>query len=70
MVKFVPQAESESHKLRMEYQVYVEDKERQLKLLAAEVAMQKEQCTTKLDEQLQKNSRLEHKLLGKKTSRN
>ena len=54
----------------MEYQVYVEDKERQLKLLAAEVAMQKEQCTTKLDEQLQKNSRLEHKLLGKKTSRN
>lgn len=47
-----------------EYQAYKEDKERQVKLLTAEVAMQREHYSTQTEQLLSKNSKLEHGLIG------
>lgn len=56
--------ETEKEKLRVEYKLYQEDKEKRLKLMTAEVAMQRQQCNAQLEELQTRNSKLEHKLLS------
>lgn len=59
------QMESDRQRLSVEYRTYQEEKERQVRLLTAEISMQREQCSTQTNKLLAKNTELEYKLTSK-----
>lgn len=48
--------------MSVEYRIYQEDREHKVKLLNAEIAMQKEHHTTQMEKLQAKNSKLEHRI--------